>query len=70
MTDNRKSKTMSFYATPTDQETIQKIQALRPHYGFNFMTREGLTMLLQSLEQSSPAPRPRRQVEYTVAGKG
>ena len=61
-----KAKNITFYALPSDQETISKIKALRPHYTTNFMLREGLAMLLRSLEQSNLA-RPRRQVGYNVA---
>ena len=50
------AKYITFYATPADQETIQKIKKHRPYYKTNFMIREGLAMLLRSLEQSSPVP--------------
>lgn len=64
-------KNLTFYATPADQETIQRILELRPYYKTNHAIREGLWMLLRSLEQSSPAPpQPKQRVEYNVAGEG
>ncbi len=67
MTDERKPKAMSFYATVNDQNIIKEIQKLAPHYTFNFLTREGHRMLLRSLKQSSQiTPRPKQRVEYNI----
>jgi len=51
-TNLSQAKRRTFYETPDDTETIRKIKALRPHYTRNFMLREGLNMLLRSLELS------------------
>ena len=67
MTGDRNSKTMSFYATPTDQDNIEEIQEMCPHYSFNFIVREGMRFLLRSLQSSnSVPPPPSRKVEYNI----
>lgn len=59
-------KRMSFYATPDDQAAIETIQTICPHYTFNFIVREGMRLLKQSLQTPGPLPRRKQQVEHTV----
>ena len=67
MNTDKEPRRMSFYATPADQKTIQAIKELRPYYSFNFAVREGLGMLLRSLQQQDQVtPRPGRLVEYNL----
>ena len=66
MDPNKKPKRMSFYATADDQATIKAIQTICPHYTFNFIVREGMRLLKQSLQTPPPLPRPKQQVEYKV----
>jgi len=48
------AKRMTFYATEHDQQIIAQIQQLRPYFTFNFAVREGLRLVLRSLQPESP----------------
>ncbi len=67
--NNEQPHRMTFYATPADQETLQRIRKRRAHYSFNFAVREGLRLLLRELKAADTAPvaPSKRYVEYQVS---
>ena len=50
-------KKLNIYATEDDQHTIEEIQTIKPHWkNVNMIYREGLHLLLQSLQQPVNLP--------------
>jgi len=63
-------KRIHIYATEDDLHVIEAIQAIKPHWkNVNMIYREGLNLLLQSLQQSASLPpqqlyQPTQQPRY------
>ena len=67
------AKRINIYATEEDQAATKAIQALKPHWkNVSMIYREGLHLLLQSLQQStSPLPQqssPLAQQPHHIRG--